>query len=129
MPQPLSNFYKDKKSKDGLTQKCKSCKIEVNNKYRRSNKRTKENIKDVSLKSKYGITLEEFNQMLSNQNYKCAICNRHQSEFDRALCVDHCHSTGQVRGLLCIPCNHDLGHYEKFLRKDLIKKLDHYLNR
>ena len=128
-PQPLSNFYKDKKSKDGFTQKCKSCKSEINNNYRLSNKRTKENIKQVSLMSKYGITLEIFEQMLMNQNYRCLICDRHQSEFKRALCVDHCHETGQVRGLLCISCNHDIGHYEKFLKKNLIPKFDNYLDR
>ena len=62
------------------------------------------------LKRKYGITLEQYNQMFADQNGNCGICKRNQSEFTIALCVDHCHATGAVRGLLCMGCNTALGH-------------------
>ena len=51
--------------------------------------------------------------MLLNQNGECAICNRSMSEYGKKLCVDHNHITGEVRGLLCDPCNYGLGFYEK----------------
>lgn len=47
--------------------------------------------------------------MLARQCERCAICNRHQSEFKIALAVDHDHETGRVRGLLCKPCNIAIG--------------------
>ena len=46
-------------------------------------------------KTKYGITIEEYKQKLENQNYCCAICNKHESNFVRQLAVDHCHATGK----------------------------------
>lgn len=66
---------------------------------------------------RYGITLEEYNFMRNQQNYCCAICNRHESEVERgraissetALQVDHCHDIGHVRGLLCTNCNTMIG--------------------
>jgi hypothetical protein len=64
--------------------------------------------KNYDYKRRYGITLEEFNIMLSNQNGKCAICNKSQ----KSLCVDHSHSTNKVRGLLCRKCNLGIGHLD-----------------
>tara|TARA_R110000796_G_C14236722_1_gene396706 strand:- start:44 stop:472 length:429 start_codon:yes stop_codon:yes gene_type:complete len=63
--------------------------------------------KSHSLKTKYGITLNEYNAMREQQNYRCAIaaCNKHESEFQNGLCVDHDHKTGKVRDLLCTNCN------------------------
>jgi hypothetical protein len=61
------------------------------------------------LKKKYGITVEQYNLMRNNQNYKCYICNIDEDKLDRALAVDHCHHTGKVRGLLCGNCNRFLG--------------------
>lgn len=75
--------------------------------------RNKESIKKKSkaydLRKQFGITLEDYNQMFNNQNGCCAICNKHQGEFKKALAVDHNHSTGKIRGLLCFKCNTFLG--------------------
>ena len=49
------------------------------------------------------------NKKLKEQNYCCAICNRHRDEFKRNLSVDHDHKTGKVRSLLCIICNTNVG--------------------
>lgn len=65
--------------------------------------------KDRDLKKMYGISLEKYNEILCSQNNSCAICKKHKDEFTKALAVDHCHTTGKVRGLLCTNCNRALG--------------------
>lgn len=60
-------------------------------------------------KSRYGITLDDYHVMLKEQNYCCAVCNKHVDTMRRRLSVDHDHKTGKVRKLLCDPCNTALG--------------------
>ena len=60
------------------------------------------------LKRKYGITSDEYEQMLENQKGRCAICRvsfSSEKSKSRRICVDHCHSCKKVRGLLCFQCN------------------------
>src|SRR6185437_9382788 len=59
------------------------------------------------LKYKYGLTIEEYKNMLSRQNWACAICERKFG--DMIPNVDHNHKTGKVRELLCFNCNTGLG--------------------
>lgn len=54
----------------------------------------------------YGISNEDYQRMFMNQNGCCAICGKHQMQEKQALCVDHDHKTGKIRGLLCKRCNH-----------------------
>lgn len=68
-------------------------------------KRTKSKYQERHLMKKYGITLKDFQEMLTQQNNACAICmtslnNPH---------VDHCHVSGKIRALLCKHCNSMLG--------------------
>lgn len=65
---------------------------------------------------KYGISIEEYNQMLDSQNYTCYICNKPVKD-NKRLHIDHDHSTGKVRGLLCSKCNGALGWYENNFEK------------
>ncbi len=58
----------------------------------------------------YGIYAEEYQALYSHQGGRCYICRRAKGTSGRRLAVDHCHSTGRVRGLLCRPCNRMLGH-------------------
>lgn len=60
------------------------------------------------LRRHYGLTLEDYREMLKNQNNACKICQAPPKE-KRRLCVDHCHKTGKVRGLLCDKCNKAIG--------------------
>lgn len=55
---------------------------------------------------RYGITEEQYKRLLEIQNNACAIC---QKTSKRRFCVDHCHKTNRVRGLLCYLCNIMLG--------------------
>lgn len=88
--------------------------------YRDSNSKNLKRVEKL-----YGISAEKYQEMLTNQKTKCAICERHQLQFRRRLSVDHCHETGKVRGLLCDNCNHGIGlFYEKI---DRLKKAIKYL--
>ena len=57
----------------------------------------------------YGISLEDYDRLMEEQHNSCGICGAHQSEFERRFSVDHCHQTGDVRGLLCDGCNTGIG--------------------
>lgn len=63
---------------------------------------------DTALRSKYGMTVEQYEALLHEQGGRCAICGADSGGL-RAHAVDHCHATGQVRGLLCSPCNRGMG--------------------
>ena len=65
---------------------------------------------------KYGITYDEYDKMLAAQNGVCCICLKDDPKgrwksSSRGFCVDHDHSTGIIRGLLCNTCNQGLGNY------------------
>lgn len=68
----------------------------------------KEYFYDWHLKSKYGITILEYKELRDSQNGKCLICRK-----KKILVVDHDHTTGKVRGLLCHACNTSLGFMEE----------------
>ena len=69
----------------------------------------KEYKRNDHLKRRYGITLDQWNEMFSEQGGCCAICNKHQSELKKNLAVDHNHTTGEIRKLLCSNCNTAIG--------------------
>lgn len=105
----LADFTKDKRSPDGYTPRCASC---------RRKSRAAES-KDVArarfLRWKYGITAADYDAMLERQGGSCAVCDGQQDHPTRQwFDVDHCHTTGHVRGLLCSSCNTALG----LLRED-----------
>lgn len=67
------------------------------------------------LRHKYGITVLQYELLKVGQNNRCAICNRRESSKKLVLSVDHCHKSGDVRGLLCHRCNTGIG----FLRENI----------
>lgn len=66
----------------------------------------KEKARAYSLKRRYGITLEQYDELLVRQDGKCAVCLKEAEEFNVRLAVDHDHKSGEIRGLLCRYCNH-----------------------
>ena len=56
----------------------------------------------------FGLILEDFERMVAEVEGRCEICGQ-ECQFGRDLCVDHCHTTGHVRGLLCGRCNLGIG--------------------
>lgn len=80
------------------------------------------------LERAYGLSERQYNEMLLVQNYRCAICGNeettHTAGVKRRLSVDHDHTTGAIRALLCGKCNRKLGEFE--CRRD---KFERYLSR
>ena len=74
--------------------------------------------RDYYLRTKYGLTLDQYNEILVLQEGVCAICGNPEHSLDRRgftkpLFVDHDHDTKKVRGLLCSKCNTALGYFEQ----------------
>lgn len=96
-------FYNNSVSKNGKASQCISCATEVTKDW---GQRNAERLRRNNYRIKYGITVEQYDSLLKEQNFCCAICDRHESEFKRRLAVDHNHVTREIRGLLCNYCNH-----------------------
>lgn len=129
---PKSDFAKDKTHKNGYRSICKEC---TNKSAKATWKKNKHKYVETSrewyLQKKYGISIAEYNQILDEQNGVCKICDqpevkkdRHTSETVR-LAVDHCHTTGKVRGLLCVRCNLGIGRFED--NPELLRSAARYL--
>ena len=76
------------------------------------------------LRSRYGISVDEYDKILASQNGVCAICRR-LCRTGRNLAVDHDHHTDQIRGLLCVNCNQMLGAIDDDV--DLLERAIDYL--
>ncbi|MDE2096323.1 MAG: endonuclease VII domain-containing protein [Patescibacteria group bacterium] len=78
--------------------------------------------REFALRASFGIGISEYTKMLEAQNGVCAICGRPEARLrngrPQSLCVDHCHTTGRLRGLLCSACNRSIG-----LMKDNAQRL------
>lgn len=123
---PVDAFHR---RKDGYQHYCKTCRAEYHHEWRqrhaerlnaKARQRTKDNPDEKragELRRKYGLTMEDYEQLLVSQNCVCALCKRperarHQNGRVRHLAVDHDHATGVVRGLLCYACNVHVGYFE-----------------
>ena len=114
--------------KNGNRMCCKECrKINGRERAKKKNKTQagKDAKKNTVLKLTYGITFKQYQDMMETQDYKCAICERHQSEFIRKFSVDHCHITDVVRGLLCGNCNVGIGNLQDNI--EILEKAIKYL--
>ena len=92
--QPVSMYVPNSISSTGLHSHCNDC--------RAHGKR----------KANYGVTVAQYDRMLAEQGGRCAICGNGPGA--KGLAVEHCHTTGRVRALLCGPCNSAIG----LLRED-----------
>jgi hypothetical protein len=68
------------------------------------------------MKTKYGMTMDDYHRMLKEQGDKCDICGISVEDYKKKsrirFHIDHCHTTGLVRGILCGPCNTGLGSFK-----------------
>lgn len=124
----VSDFYKHKQHKDGSDSCCKKCRIIAASKYEKKNSDKHKNWCRIShLKINYGLTIKDWEQMFEQQHGCCAICEKHQSELKKPLCVDHNHETKQIRGLLCYRCNPAIGALGADYGTDLLQKAIEYV--
>jgi hypothetical protein len=123
---PLEEFYRSN-TKDGRDSYCKNCRKDrsaeryVERRDERANQMKKwreENAAEISERRfwanrlrRYGISREQYEEMVKRQNGLCAICKLPPRGKRKVLDVDHNHETGQVRELLCSPCNSALGKF------------------
>jgi len=112
------------KSSDGYWNSCKVCQKEKDKEWRQAHK---SEIKDQQLQKLYGITLQNFEQMRLEQEYRCGICSSMAAKGTGTFCVDHSHRTSKVRGLLCLSCNALLGHWDD--NPELLENAAKYLRR
>lgn len=95
----------NKKNRERIRVKCKL--------YTKLNKKK---VKGQKLMQAYGITLNDYAELLKQQKGVCAICGAlPENEYTGYLSVDHNHKTGHVRGLLCSACNKSLALFDKGL--------------
>ena len=113
--QDISQFgeYQIKgRSKKCRRNKCHTCRRKDEAKRYEENPGVKQRMKLAakvsSYKREYGISIDDFNQMLIKQNKHCKICNQEMIKPN----IDHCHNSGKVRGLLCWNCNIALGYFK-----------------
>lgn len=113
----INSFRKDRAKKNGKRSVCRKCDMVTQAKYRQrpdiiERYKARDKIRYPSKMmmdryKKYGITENEFNERLLQQLNKCPIC---LFEFQgKNICVDHCHKTKRIRGLLCKRCNLMIG--------------------
>ena len=118
----VSAFTRSSGYRDGYRSQCTPCRVAYANERRRrpdytpppsatrrshqDKARQKANFRAWKLKRRYGITVARYDELVAQQQGMCAICRRVPKTH---FAIDHCHDTGRVRGLLCIPCNTAIG--------------------
>ena len=132
----IGGFSKCQSSPDGKARQCKECDSEHSKKYYRAHVKERliagkeyygknpDAYRNSRYKIRYGITLEQYNQLFKNQNGVCAICGNKEERY-KHLMIDHNHKTNKVRGLVCTKCNLALGYMEDNIYKiqNMIKYL------
>lgn len=134
-PKPQLAFHVDRKMRDRLKKKCKTC-TQRPGVVAASTRRYRDNVggyrdrvlagvkarqtpavkRAQHLHEKYGITTFDFDDLLAAQGGRCGICKTDKPVANRGglangWCVDHDHSTGKIRGVLCQGCNTGLGSF------------------
>lgn len=124
---PMLSFYAHRSTRDGRANYCMECQKAASRAWTKANAehvRKRNAAADKTQKRRlhrrwwlrlYNLTEEQYDQMLAAQGGVCAICKNPETALDsrtgepRRLAVDHCHTSGRVRGLLCMTCNRMLG--------------------
>lgn len=111
--QPLSEFrYRKRRNTPEYYYVgfCKTCERSMEQKrWYANHEENKQKLRHKIRHLTYGITKQMFESLLEKQNHKCAICKAQSPGGRGDWHVDHCHTTGKIRGLLCHHCNTGLG--------------------
>jgi hypothetical protein len=141
---PLDDFSVDRSRKTGIHSHCKACQsarirakrkndtewrnaqVEKSRQYKILHpEKYKQSVRNSVLKAKYGMTTEDYEALFDSQGRLCAVCKSPKSRGFGRMHVDHCHKTGNVRGILCQPCNTSLGKCND--DPEILRKLAEYL--
>jgi hypothetical protein len=148
---PLTQYYGAEGARDGLRSECKSCSLAYRRQWYRDNRdraisyvrawqqanpdrvrawrvrnrdRRNEQMREIHLRNKFGLTVEEYDRILEAQGGVCALCDARATP-GISLHVDHDHGTGEIRGLLCMRCNNALGLFRE--DPDVLKRVAQYV--
>ena len=147
----LAEFYRNRGARDGRRPECKACTNAMRLRRYRLNpereiarvrawqqanpqrvkawaeknrdKRLKK-LREIHLRNKFSLTVEEYDAILEAQDGVCALCECPPTP-GISLHVDHDHGTGAIRGLLCVRCNNALGLFRE--DPDLLKRAARYV--
>lgn len=114
--------------RDGRSSWCRKCRTMINR--IEWQHWTHERKREKWLKHKYNITYKQYEDMYIAQDKKCAICKcdiyiDKRDNSHTTACIDHCHKTGRIRGLLCNHCNRALGLLKE--DKNIIRNMEKYI--
>ena len=122
----LADFYLSRKDPTLISSYAYECKECTRNRVSKNYYKDPSKSRNGDLKRLYGITLEDYDRLLIEQKNLCAICGTDKpGGKHNTFQVDHCHSTGNVRGLLCKSCNIALGEFKDDI--DILHKAMLYL--
>ena len=124
----MSLFVRARAYKYGYKPQCKTCAYSKSRAWVTSTAGAamrKLTTRKAALKRKYGISLQEYDELLRSQGGVCAICGG--TDGDKRMAVDHDHASGKVRGILCQRCNRALGLFKD--DKVKLRKAISYLSR
>lgn len=125
----FDDFYKRIANKDGMYSYCKDCTIESQRDTPEKRKKIRENEirryyeygytkipkktynRDIYLKQMFGIDQVFYENLLKSQDNRCGICEVLITS-NKEGNIDHCHTTGKIRGILCPSCNKGLGNFK-----------------
>ena len=126
---PVTSFFKNgfrrKDGTSGTRNECKACSNRTHKEYVEENReklnaymksrytpQEQNRIREYGLNRMYGLSTDDYQSLLNKQRNGCAICKRSPDDNRRPLDVDHSHTTGKIRGLLCMRCNRAMGMFQ-----------------
>ena len=119
----LDLFQKDISRVQGVRPECKECTSKA-----RKKRYSIDDTRKHNLDAKYGgNSIATYAELFKNQGGVCAICKNPENGRYKHLSVDHCHTTLQIRGLLCNNCNRGIGLLQD--NKEILKNAIEYLNK
>jgi hypothetical protein len=148
---PFDDFYLAAGNRDGRRGECKECSLALRKRWyqnnrersmayvrawqqanpervkawrRKNRERRLEKMREIHLRSKFGLTPDEYDRILQAQGGVCALCESSPTQ-GISLHVDHDHGTGEIRGLLCMRCNNALGLFRE--DPDVLKRAARYV--
>ena len=112
----VTEYYKDSRSKDSYSYRCRDCEKKARIKYRKGSRESYlKSVRKNYRKRVYGLNEEAFKEIWLKQGGKCPVCEKELTDelgtkhLPSKAVIDHCHDTGKIRGILCTMCNKGIG--------------------